>query len=116
MAFTRKRDKVAKVDDEARIADIRRALSRHDQDLELTPHPAVAMVEAAGEWTARILHERTRASAGIEATRSTRREAAEQAFNKFDLLHSERQSLASREAETSRGASESDTPKEPGAS
>jgi hypothetical protein len=85
------------VDDEARITEIRQTLSDHNLSLRLSPAAAIGTVAAEGKWTATIKPESPLTSPHIEAMEGTAREAAEAAYNKFDLLTSERQSFTSRD-------------------
>jgi len=77
------------VDDNARITEIRQKLSAHNLILHLSPAAAIGTVAAEGKWTATIKPKPPLVSPQFEAAGSTDREAAERAYDKFDLLSSE---------------------------
>jgi hypothetical protein len=95
------------VDDNARIEEIKQALSPHNLSLHLSAAAAAAMVASEDRWTAIISPEKPLLSPRFEAAGSTAREAAEGAYAKYvELMTTEKTSRREDvpETETSKEA------------
>ena len=97
------------MDDNARIEEIREALSPHNLSLHLSAAAATAMVAAEDRWTAIIRPERPLISPRFVGAGSTAKHAAEGAYDKFlELMTTEKTSRP-------KDVSEEEAPKEPDA-